>query len=333
MDPVTAAQQAALMSVFYYGEAAYRPELTRPQNLPPELRLQPPQDAIAFIQGNRGGQHWERFARLVLAELVAAPAAFPNLRNDVRALALLLRIPNPRDLLDLPGLLPGNSDEIRNERFFSAYQISGGLACQTRNFKLRAIYVDYVSDVTASVEVNRPVTAFATGLDARNWHNTLPDIWAESFEIDPQPPPNRLRPLDRALPVQPRAVPSPATYSGSLLFENVVWSFAPLKMATWRNVLDTSRQDASTSSDPSIRFGYRLYECLENEFYGVRRAGGIDVDHGHGLCRVADAGAPWSLLEARKVVRFTQPTLLINDLTFVFLKIWFTSLILNGACA
>jgi hypothetical protein len=286
-----------------------------------------PADAIARFMTDRNAGY-ERYARLALAQLVAAFGAFPEFLSQVNVLADTLQL-DAGPFLRLPGILPDSSHAGRHERLFQAYLIAGGLACNTRNFRLDASYVDHISDVTASIEVNRIVKDFGVGLDARNWSMSLPDIWEASYEIDPTSP----LALNRSRDPQTSALKSPLPWNGRL-FEKAVWSLAPLEAAHWRTVLEVSEEDYSDRvTNPFIRFEYRLFECLENEFFGRHSAGGIDVDHGHGDCRPTPLDASWSKLEARKAVRFTQPTLVINDLAFVFIQIWFVSLIFTSACA
>jgi hypothetical protein len=328
VNTIDANRQAALMSLYYHAEAVYRPELTPPEQLPEELALMEPAAAVEWLANDRNAGY-APILRLALAELVGSQRAFANERSDfVRLLATPLNV-DPGDIL-LP-MSPDDSADQRAERYLQGYQWAAGLAggCRVRNFRIRAVYQHHVSDVTTSIEVNRPVTDFETGIDPRNWSQTLKNVWDDSYEIDPGVP----LALDRQN--QPPAMLTPSgTPCNVPLFEKADWSIAfGNPFAFWRTILKVEIAKQLTGTDPFVKFNYRLVECLENSFFGRRNAGGIDVDHGHGACTAVDTAAPWSKLEASKVVRFTQPTLVLNDLTFVFLIIWFSALILFGACA
>jgi hypothetical protein len=328
VNTIDANRQAALMSLYYHAEAEYRPELTRPSELPEELKLMEPAAAVDWLANDRNTGYGP-ILRLALAELVGAPRAFANERADyVRLLAAPLNLELGDILLPTS---PDDSEDQRANRFLQGYQWAAGLTggCRVRNFRIRAVYQQHVSDVMTSIEVNRPVTDFEHGIDPRNWSETLKNVWDDSYEIDPGVPSD----LDRQH--QPRAMLTPSgTPCDIRLFEKADWSIAlGSPFAYWRTILKVQIAKQLTGSDPSVKFNYRLVECLENSFFGRRNAGGIDVDHGHGACVAVDTAAPWSRLEASKVVRFTQPTLVLNDLTFVFLIIWFSALILFGACS
>jgi hypothetical protein len=330
MNAIDANRQAALMGLYYYGEAKYRPQLTPPANLPAQLSVVSPADAIQYLEQDRF-PGYESSVRLALAQLASAHAAFANqYANYVGRLVATLPHILPDAIVTLPQNILGESDAARAERYFQAYLLAGGGGCGVRNFKLTTAYQQHVSDVTASIEVNRPVDDFADGLDPRNWTVTLPNIWDDSYEIRPWPP----QPDRRLAPPQATSK-SPLPLVDVPLFEKADWSYGfGQPFAYWRTILRVQLDRLlGAGANSFIRFDYSLFECLENEFFGLRRPGGIDVDHGHGDCQPVAGDPTWSTLEARKVVRFTQPDLAINDLAFAFLILWISSVVLIGACA
>jgi hypothetical protein len=218
---------------------------------------------------------------------------------------------------------PARTDEHRNNRFFEAYLAIGG-GCRVKDFQLTTSFNGSISNVTAKVSVNRPVDDFTFGLDPRNWSQTSPLIWEESyqaaagtFDMDRQSSPGEI------------GAKTDPPWEGPF-FEKALWDWGAGPIAWWRAILNMKHQQTAAA----IRFDYSLFECLENEFALQSAPGGIDVDNGYGACTAltgADAG--WSRLEAQKVVRFTQPDLTINNLSFVFMINLMTTLVLVGACA
>jgi hypothetical protein len=326
VNKADAVRQAALTGLFYYGESHYRPALTRPESLPARVKLVEPAAATAAFEQDRAPGS-ELIVRLAIAELVSAHGAFPTLSTLVQQLAPLVKAP-AAELLKLPGRILGDAPKARAERFLKAYELAGGGGCQVRNFQLEAIYEDHISNVTASIEVERPVSAFVNGLDPRNWSETMPLVWQQSFEFD-----MATLVMDRASTPPQNTPPTNPPFADIPFFEKAVWSFGLGTLAYWRTVLKISLDRELAVPVPSLLFKYSLYECLENEFLGPKNAGGIDVDHGHGSAQALAGDTTWCKLEAQKVVRFTQPYLAINDLTFVALIIWFSALILTSACA
>jgi hypothetical protein len=327
VNTIDANRQAALMGLYYHGEFQRR-GLTPPASLPPELRVVDPVDAINQLEHDHD-PGYESSIRLALAELASAHDAFATKFVDyVQRLAAVVGADDVQ-ITNLPQVIVGPGDAERAQRYLKAYEIAGGGGCGVRNFQLTASYHNHISDVTTSIEVNRPVDDFVVGIDPRNWSQTLPDVWEDGhgFAAASLTPDRKNTPL----PALSKTVP---TFS-SLFFEKADWSSKfDGPFAFWRTILRGQLDRALGAGTGSfIRFDYSLFECLENEFFGETHAGGIDVDHGHGDCRVVLADPTWSKLEARKAVRFTQPTLAINDLTFVFLILWFSSLILTSACA
>jgi hypothetical protein len=330
VSDLDANRQAALTGLYYYGEARYRKdELTPPAKLPPRLKVATPAEALSSLERDRR-PGYQSAVRLAIAEMVSAHDAFPTFSDDVERLAATLSVDRVEvdRILKLPGLITGGAPVARAKRYFEAYELAGGSGCHVRNFRLDASYQDHVSNVTASIEVNRPVSDFVNGLDPRNWHETMPTVWAQSFEFD-----LASLPLDRKQTPSPTMPPSTPPFE-SAFFEKALWSIDFATLASWRTVLDiTLTRALSAVPAPYIRFDYALDECLENEFAGVKNPGGIDVDHGHGSCDGLTTDPTWCKLEAQKVVRFTQPDLAINDVNFVSLIVWFSDLILTAACA
>jgi hypothetical protein len=328
VNAIDANRQAALMGLYYYGEAHYRSELTPPASLPRELTLMQPGAAVDWLEGDRQPGH-EAMVRMALAELVSAPAAFgKDLVSHVQKLSAAIGV-NGAPIIELVQRIVGDDPVARAGRFLKAFELAGGGGCGVRKFQLTASFRNDVSDVTASIEVNRPVEDFVAGVDPRNWSETLPMVWEDSYEISREGIGADRKKSPRAQSM--KSLP-PVSFS---LFEKADWSFQlDEPFAYWRTILLVKLEQSLVAGvDPFVRYDYSLFECLENEFFGLKRPGGIDVDEGHGSCNAVAGDPAWSRLEARKAVRFTQPTLAINSMTFVFLIIWFSLLISTAACA
>ena len=194
---------------------------------------------------------------------------------------------------------------------------------ELRRYSLSWSYRDQVTDVTANVEVKRPVGDFKQMLDPRNWHSQVPLVWDKSLPLSQAP-------RDRAQ--DGTVVESVGDAFRGLFYEQAVFAFGIARFATYRNLLDI---DIDVGGPKRVGYNYRQHECLSTEFpwLGERVLGGIDADRGHAFCTKLDGN--WSRLEGRKRARFDQPSgpleRVYNDLASVYLSLLIQALVLFGA--
>jgi len=314
-------RQTAMMSIFYHAESKLRPQLIRPADLPAERRPMPLQDAIQALADDSSDAAGP-FLRMSLAEIVAAGRFLEgDYERSVAQLSTRLNLDWAR-FDDVLNRSPAPTEEHRNNRFFEAYLAVAG-SCQVKDFELQTSFNGFISDVTAKVSVNRPVSDFTFGLDPRNWSQTSPLIWEESYQADEN------FEMDRQNSPASIATTAATLWEGPF-FEKALWNWGLGPIAWWRVILNMRHEQTPSRNE----FRYSLFECLENRFLFQTGPGGIDVDNGYGACfALTGTNAGWSRLEAQKVVRFTQPDRTINSLSFVFMINLMTTLVLVGACS
>lgn len=335
-----------LFGIYYHTEWEQR-GLTPPDRLPDGIVLPDVDDAAQTLAKTlTRGIHLEPVlaVRLALAQLSRRADLAESRPHHRKAVLHLLdaftdsgRITPPkrdqyaRDFLERRGRHPEEHffDGFNHELFGNPghLQFTNDVASLTRfalrNFRLSYSYRHRVTDVTASVEVNRAFTDFKKMLDPQQWEKNVKMTWRRSHFI-------QAAPTDRSKNGV-RVPPKTQTQGFEKFFENAVWTTVATPFADYRNLLDVEL-DLQGSSE--IYFKYREIECLETDFVGLgKRLGGIDVDDGHGRC--SDLGQGWCRIEARKRARFSQPegflNVVYNGMASVFLTLLIESLVLVGS--
>lgn len=352
---------AAASFIIYYHTLHEARGLTPPRALPEPFALAGLDEAVEALRRALEGdvEQSSLAARLALSQLFRARAwrarrgldAAPARPLDGAILALLEAFegwaarragrrggdgePLACRAARLHDAVGGDRAARAGQDFFHAFELLRPPgARELRRYALSWSYADEVTDVTARVEVKRPLESFMrAACDPREWSRALPWLWRASEEVERVP---RDRGCDGAA-ARRRSGPG----QPFVLFEKAVFSIGLLPVATYRNYLNVTLFDGAAQGDggasPAPRrrgFVYSQNLCASTDFllFG-RRYGGIDVDQGHVLCEALEHG--WCRAEGRKRARFDQPSgalrRVYNDLASVYLLFLIEGLVLLGA--
>lgn len=219
-------------------------------------------------------------------------------------------------------------------RFAYAYNALRGSACNGRKYRLDVSFDPYslVTNVIASVEVNRPASDFQKIADPRCWEDQAPLFFKESKLCDLADGDFGTRPNPGQLP----APPPPKYPYGERLLEHVTLGFAPGFPLDAINVLKVDCD--STAACPT--FNVSLHACLETLLGPSFARGGLDVDGGTFLAEADPTDPNWTRVSGTKRARFTEREVLgspIGRLVNLFapfcLAALMSMLVFEGACA
>jgi hypothetical protein len=192
-----------------------------------------------------------------------------------------------------------------------------------RSFRSTAGLACWITDVTASVEVERAHTDFDGMLDPRKWKRNVPQVWQRSDLLE--------RPAHQRAPDPTKTRAGTGRVAAGILIEQVSWPHRGNPLVEIDNLLEIEI-DVSGSRG-RVGFQYCERECIECRRIGDRHLGGIDVDCGHAWARGLSGG--WTQLEARKRARFTQPSgplnRFYNSVAFVWLRLFIEGSVLLGS--
>ncbi|HKU39428.1 MAG TPA: hypothetical protein VJR89_14820 [Polyangiales bacterium] len=347
---------AAVFNVYYHTQWRER-GLLDPASFPGELSLLGLEESIQRIAEDFvvDPPYGRAAARLALGQLARAAASSRHGRDEyarhmlpvIRALlgddesasAAWRKLgAQPRDSAEefLHAHLLERKTHHPNEHFVHVLNLFDDVGHGMRRFCKSWSYADRITDICVSVEVRRPYADFPGLLDPRNWSANVPLVWEASDALASLPE-NTQGPF---VAKQPKGGP----FEGKF-YEVALFSVGLVNFATYRNLLNIAIDQPGPECDAAMppqlptdkrrtHFCYTQYECLETEMLGLGTFdGGIDVDHGFGLCEEIDEN--WCRIAARKRARFDKPdgplNLLYNGVASIYLPMLIEALVLFAA--
>ena len=216
----------------------------------------------------------------------------------------------------------------RRTRFAYAYETLRGAACNARNHRLEVSFDpnSLVTNVRASVQVQRPAADFRALADPRCWENRAKLFFKESRHCGLVSGDFETRANESPL--------VPRTYEGPLL-EHVTLGFSPGFPLDAVNVLSLDCDPNGTSPT----FTVSLHACLESLLGLSFGRGGLDVDGGTFLAEAVTGDPGWTSVSGTKAARFTERDLLgvpigltVNYFAPFCLAALMSVLVFEGAC-
>jgi hypothetical protein len=222
-------------------------------------------------------------------------------------------------------------------RALRAKTSGAGFDRNAHSLTIRFDPVSLVTEVIATVVVNRPATDFTAIADACGWAQRLP-LFFQSSNL------GTFR-AGQFAPLVPPPTPGAAPYSDKDLLERVNLSLNPFFPMAAENVLRASHDQSASLHEGDVNCGLRvsLQVCLSTRVGPSAQPGGIDVDSGEfSATPLEDApdGTKRTQLRGTKRARFTKRYVcgwevgyLMNQIAPVLLGPWMALLVFESAYA